>query len=152
MLESRAARAAAALVAVVLIVVLFLALSGDEDKGGDDTATPTATAPAKDPAPSVQKERKKPAPGPDPQVPVVAVENGEPAGGVAELAFEKGEAISFVVESDTAEEVHLHGYDVSEDVEAGGRVEFDVPADLEGVYEVELEGSAVPIAEITVEP
>ena len=63
-----------------------------------------------------------------------------------------GERIHFVVESDVDEEVHLHGYDVAKDVTAGGRVAFDVPATLEGVFEVELEHSVVPLAEITVTP
>ena len=50
------------------------------------------------------------------------------------------------------EEVHLHGYDVAMDVAAGGKVEFDVPATIDGVFEVELEDRVVPLAEITVTP
>ena len=57
-----------------------------------------------------------------------------------------------MVESDVADHVHLHGYDVSQDVAAGGKVEFDVPATIEGVFEVELEDRVVPLAEITVRP
>ena len=53
-------------------------------------------------------------------------------GGVADLAFNQGDDIRFEVDSDTADEVHVHGYDIEEDVEAGGTVEFDFPADLEG--------------------
>ena len=85
-------------------------------------------------------------------MPIIEVENGQPVGGVQKLSFEKGDDIRFVVTSDVAEEVHLHGYDVSQDVEAGGKVGFDVPATIEGVFEVELEHSVVPIAEITVNP
>jgi hypothetical protein len=48
--------------------------------------------------------------------------------------------------------VHFHGYDVAKDVEAGGRVEFDVPATIDGVFEVELEGSHTQLAEVTVNP
>ena len=33
---------------------------------------------------------------------------------------------------------------------AGGKVEFDLPATIEGVFEVELEESVVPLAEVTV--
>jgi hypothetical protein len=71
---------------------------------------------------------------------------------VAELEFERGERIRFVVRSDVADHVHLHGYDVFMDVEAGGEVEFDVPATIDGVFEVELEDRVVPLAEITVSP
>ena len=38
------------------------------------------------------------------------------------------------------------------EVEAGGTVEFDVPATVAGVFEVELEHGSSPIAEITVNP
>ena len=48
--------------------------------------------------------------------------------GSQELTFTEGDDIRFRVESDVAEEVHFHGYDVAEDVAAGGSVEFDVPA------------------------
>jgi hypothetical protein len=151
MLESRAARVIAALVAMALVVALFIVLGDDGDDGDERAAKPAATAPAKDPAEPAKKD-ERPAPDPAPQVPVVVVENGEPAGGVAELTFEKGEAIRFIVRSDSADEVHLHGYDVSEGVEAGGKAEFDVPAEIEGVFDVELEVTHTPIAEITVEP
>ncbi len=83
---------------------------------------------------------------------MVVVKGGEPVGGVAELSFDKGDAIEFVVESDTADELHLHGYDVYMDVEAGGKAKFSVPAEIEGIFELELHSTATPLAEITVNP
>jgi hypothetical protein len=78
------------------------------------------------------------------------IKNGHPVGGVQKLTFDEGDQIEFTVASDVAEEVHLHGYDVSMDVDAGGRVKFNVPATIPGVFEAELEHSVVPIAEISV--
>ena len=98
------------------------------------------------------EEKEKPKPPPKPEVATIVVKGGQPVGGVQDLEFDKGGQIRFVVESDVDEEVHMHGYDVSQDVAAGGKVEFDVPATIEGVFEVELEESVVPIAEITVNP
>ena len=72
------------------------------------------------------------------------VKDGQPVGGVQELTFTEGDDIRFRVESDVSDEVHFHGYDVGEDVEAGGSVEFDVPATITGVFEVELEERVVP--------
>jgi len=72
--------------------------------------------------------------------------------GVAELSYNQGERVRFKVSSDVADEVHLHGYDISKEVDAGGSVTFDFPADLEGIFELELEQRAVPIAEMTVNP
>ena len=68
------------------------------------------------------------------------------------VRIDRGQKVRSRVQADRAEEVHLHGYDVAKDVAAGGEVSFDVPATIEGVFEVELEQSVVPLAEITVTP
>jgi hypothetical protein len=142
---STAARAAVGVVAIALAIVLFVVLN-DEDSG--DSPEPATTQEATVPN---EPEPEKPE-RPKPEVATIAVKGGEPVGGVAELSFTKGERIEFVVESDVADHVHLHGYDVFMDIAAGGRVRFDVPATLEGVFEVELEERVVPLAEITVNP
>jgi hypothetical protein len=48
--------------------------------------------------------------------------------------------------------VHLHGYDIAKEVEPGGAVAFDVPADISGIFEAELEDSEEQIARVTVRP
>ena len=85
-------------------------------------------------------------------VETIVVRNGEPVGGVAELEYSAGEEVKFKVRSDVADEVHVHGYDLSKDVEAGGAVSFSFPAELEGIFEVELEEAAEQIAELRVNP
>jgi hypothetical protein len=85
-------------------------------------------------------------------VPTIVIENGEPVGGIKQLEYSAGEQIHFKVKSDIAEEVHFHGYEVMKDVKAGGTVTFDMPAEIEGIFEVELEGKKEQIAEITVNP
>lgn len=85
-------------------------------------------------------------------VPTIVVRDGEPVDGVAELEFSAGEEVRFRVSSDQAEEIHVHGYDISKDVPAGGTVEFAFPAELEGIYEAELEELGVQIAELQINP
>lgn len=85
-------------------------------------------------------------------VPTIVVRDGEPVGGVQELEYSAGEQVRFRVSSDAAEEIHVHGYDLAKDVAAGGTVEFDFPAELEGIYEAELEELGVQIAELRVNP
>lgn len=85
-------------------------------------------------------------------VPTIEVKNDEPVGGVQELEFDAGEEIRFRVSSDTAEEIHIHGYDIAKDVPAGGTVEFSFPAEIEGIFEVELEDLGSQIAELRVNP
>ncbi len=154
------AKAAAGLVAIVVAVGLFLVLRADSGDDGSEPiaaeaeqqATTVADEPtvAEDDKPGGSKPQQQKPEGP--AVPTIVVKDGQPVGGVLELSFKAGDDIRFVVESDGDEEVHFHGYDVSQEVTAGGRVEFDVPATLEGVFEVELEESVVPIAEISVNP
>ena len=72
------------------------------------------------------------------------------AGSAAHL--QQGRTVRFKVDSDVADEVHFHGYDVMKDVKAGGSVTFDFPATIEGVFEAELEGRKEQILELTVNP
>lgn len=155
-MQSNGTRIAALLVTLAAVVVLFFVFKGGDDDGDstsaatDVTATTTQDETTADKAKERDKNEKPTASGP--AVPVITIVDGQPEGGVADLEFAKGDEVRFVVDSDTADEVHVHGYDIMEDVEAGGKAEFDFPADIDGVFEVELEGSATQIAELTVNP
>jgi len=85
-------------------------------------------------------------------VPVITVTGGKPAGGVLVLSVDKGQRVRFTVESDTKDHVHVHGFDVLKDIEAGGRVTFDFAADIDGIFEVELEDAGEQIASLKVSP
>src|SRR5688572_25226326 len=114
------------LAGVVVAVALFLLLSDDTaDEAAEVDTTPSTEEPRTERGEGGQKPKEKPA---EANVPTIEVEGGQPVGGVREIEVASGEEIRFVVESDVAEEVHLHGYDVSQNVSAGGRVEFRVPA------------------------
>lgn len=82
----------------------------------------------------------------------IVVRDGEPVGGVQELEYSAGDEIAFSVRSDVADEVHVHGYDLSKDVKAGGSVSFSFPAEIEGIFEIELEQHGTQIAELRVNP
>jgi hypothetical protein len=130
------------------VVVLFVVLSGsgDEDGGSD---SPAANRPAEQAATGPTGARSV---RPRPQIDRVVVRGGQPVGGVERLEYDSGERVRFIVRSDVADEVHVHGYDVSKDVSAGGTVRFGFPAEIEGVFEVELEQRHVQIAELRVSP
>jgi hypothetical protein len=82
----------------------------------------------------------------------IKVVDEKPVGGVAKLKVSKGDQIHFVVESDSKQEVHLHGYDVAKDAAPGEPAEFELEATIEGVFEAELEDPGVQILKLTVEP
>ena len=140
-MESRKLGLALAVLAAAAAIVLFVVLrDADSDSGGSSTTTPATQSPSGDKPPAQNLPT------------TIVVRGAQPVGGVQELTFEKGGRIRFIVESDVTDEVHLHGYDIAKPVEAGGRVQFDVPASIEGVFEVELEERVVPLAEVTVNP
>ena len=141
-MQSRTISAVVVVALIAAAVVLFVVLRDDDgDTDGAATTAPTAT--------TQQQERK---PEPKPEVTTIVVKGGEPVGGVQELEYTRGDEVRFDVEADIAEEVHVHGYDVIEEVAPGEVARFDFPADIEGGFEVELEGSHTQIAELTVEP
>ena len=149
-MNSNGSRIAAAAIAVALVVVLFFAFKGGDDESDSSTTATSATSTTSTPTTEAGGGNdEKPASS---SVPTITIKDGQPEGGIADLSFDQGEDVRFEVDSDTADEVHVHGYDIGEDVEAGGTVKFDFPADLEGVFEVELESSATQIAELTVNP
>jgi hypothetical protein len=129
---------------LALAAVLSLAACGSDDDnsagggyGGDRTQTQANT----------EEE-----PPPKPAIETIVVRDGAPVDGVAELEYDAGEEVRFRVRSNTADEIHVHGYDVTKEVPAGGSVMVSFPAELEGIYEAELHGSGEQIAEIRVNP
>jgi hypothetical protein len=133
-------------VAVVLLVVL-------KDDGGDDSgdgASTTATSPAGSAPGGGPADAAPPA---EPAVTTIVLDKeGMPVGGVAEIAVDAGDDIRFKVRSPVADEVHVHGYDIEQEVPAGGTATFDFTADIEGLFEVELHHGEEQIAELRVNP
>jgi len=88
--------------------------------------------------------------GPTSTVIPIAIKDGKPAGGITRTSVPKGQTVDLVVRSDVADEVHVHGYDLHRDVEAGGQVQIIFKADITGVFEAELENRKLQILELTV--
>jgi hypothetical protein len=149
-MQSTAGKVAVALGAIAVAVVLFVVLSGGDDEPTSPqtpaTQTETTPPPGETGAQGEQgSQRAEP-------VPVIRVRDGKPVGGVESLEFTAGERVRFIVRSDVADEVHVHGYNRSQDVQARGTVGFNFKATLEGVFEVELESRHEQIAELRVNP
>jgi preprotein translocase subunit SecF len=82
----------------------------------------------------------------------VTVQGAKPVGGVKDVTFKKGGTVDLTVKSDTADEVHFHGYNVHQEVTKGGSVHFRFPATIEGKFIVELENHKQTLANVTVAP
>lgn len=63
-----------------------------------------------------------------------------------------GEPVVIRIESDVADEGHLHGYDIFVDLEPGGTGVIEFVADIPGIFELELEATRVLLADLAVAP
>jgi heme/copper-type cytochrome/quinol oxidase subunit 2 len=135
--RSPAARAAIVVAAIAAVVVLFIVFTGGDDDNDSSSSTATSTTATTAPKPAVQ---------------AIVVSGGKPVGGVKRLSYNNGDQVRFSVQSDVADEIHVHGYDLKKDVPAGGTVSFSFPANIEGVFEIELEEHKEQIAELRVSP
>ena len=123
--------------AIAAVVVLFIVFTGGDDNNDSSSSTSTSTSTTATSKPAVQ---------------AIVVSEGKPVGGVKRLSYNNGDQVRFSVQSDVADEIHVHGYDLMKDVPAGGSVSFSFPAKIEGVFEIELEGRKEQIAELRVSP
>ena len=144
-MRSPAARIAIGIATVAAVVVLFIVFTGGDDDNDNQGTTTTTTTQAAQGTTTTQTQTVEAAQQ-------ITVRGGKPVGGVKKLDYNKGDQVKFIVTSDVADEVHVHGYDLAKDVPAGGSVRFSFPASIEGVFEVELEGRKQQIAQLKVSP
>lgn len=135
---------------LVVLVIAFVAL-----KPSDDEPAATTTASTTTPAPTTPAVAPQARPAPEPKFSTIRVRDGEPVGGVKKIEVDKGERARIEVSSpDTSDAIHIHGYDLTKDLEAGRRVRFSftADADADGIYEIELENAGVQVAQLVVSP
>ncbi|NND02744.1 MAG: hypothetical protein HKN91_08155 [Acidimicrobiia bacterium] len=82
--------------------------------------------------------------GPQAVAITVSVADGE-VSGPGRVAVALGAQITLTVNSDEADEVHFHGYDVFADVAPAAPAVILLIADIPGVFEVELEGRGLEL-------
>lgn len=61
-----------------------------------------------------------------------------------------GEPLVLQVTSDVADEIHVHGYDITRDVAAGGTATLTFTPEAPGIFEVELESRGLRLLELQV--
>lgn len=131
---------------MTLVALLVLAVVGAAcDDGGDETSTTSSSV-----APADTGDADPTTTTFDGTRVEVEVRDGEVAGGVRRVEVDTGERVLLVVTSDVADEVHVHGVDITGEVEAGGTVGVDFTADIPGVFEIELEAQGLQLVELVV--
>jgi hypothetical protein len=159
-------RSCRSLATVALAAVLVAAGCGDDDDGAEPATTTTTTTPATTEGTKPATTTSTTAP-PGPTVPAglgayamivvqgdaVTVEwllsNGDPSADRT-IQVPLNTSMRIDVVADRVEEVHLHGYDLTADLTPGVPGTIDFVADAPGTFEIELEQSHIPLAQLEV--
>ncbi|MFL5669887.1 MAG: hypothetical protein ACJ77U_10910, partial [Chloroflexota bacterium] len=145
---TRSSRSLAALAALVAAVLLVAGCGGDSTEAAPTTETVATTAP--EPTTTTTTTAVEPTTTPDGAKTItIVVKNAAPEGGIKRATVAKGDSVNLVIHSDVEDEVHLHGYNFSADVAAGGTATIQVVANVPGRFEAELEQRSVKIADLT---
>jgi hypothetical protein len=128
-MQSRAARLGLLAAVIVAAAVLFIVLKNNDSDESSDTAKGVQT--------------------------LNVDAGGNPIGGVKTLTYNKGDQVQLQVNlAKPEEEIHVHGYEIEKPAE-NSPVTFSFPANLDGVFEIEvhrLDKTEGPIAELHVNP
>jgi hypothetical protein len=138
----------AAVIAVVAVVIALVAGGGDDssDKSTSSTTaaqtgtggdTSTTTTPAE----------------PQGTTETIDIKGGQPDGGVKKIDATKNDPLQITVNSDQNVPIHFHGYDIEKPAAPGKPAVFKLKkANIDGVFEMEIESTKTKIASITVKP
>ena len=155
-MRSNTARAVAGVVVVALAIVLFIVFQGGDDEESGSTAPPTTgttatTGPSGDTGGTTDEP---PTPPPAAPVPTIRIQGDALVGEVEQIDVSTGETVRFRVVADQPWDLHIHGYEVEDQIVPGTPLEISFPAEIEGAFEAEVHGAAAefPIAEINVSP
>jgi hypothetical protein len=138
---SRNQRIMLVVAAVAVAVIAFLiANPGSDDEDGDQaaqtTTTETETEIETQTEVETQTETTPPEP-PPPSVTRIQIQGGQVVGGPQSIEVEQGERVRVVVQADAPDEIHVHGYDLTQQAAPGAPARFNFTANLEGVFEIE---------------
>ena len=125
--------------------------------GGDSGADADAPASSQASGGGASGSAGGPAPAPAPDVSVaetiidLTVTKGVPSPDVGQVAVPMGNTVRLIVTADVADEVHVHGYELTLDLAAGVPAELTFVADVPGIFEVELHEGGQLLCELRVE-
>ena len=145
---ARPLRAARALPAVLLVAGLAISGCGTDD----DEASPEPTVSATQAPPGTIEEEPAPETTPDDaQVVSITVQGGQVTGVEPRTVVPVGTQVRLTITSDAADEVHVHGYDLTAQVTPDQAVQLEFLADRPGIFEVELHDSRVVLTRLQVQ-
>lgn len=82
---------------------------------------------------------------------VVTISHGKASGDIGRIRVTVNSHVTIQVTSDTADEVHLHGYDIEKELEPGKPTTLSFVADQTGIFELELHKASTVILHLQVQ-
>ena len=137
---------------ITLLILLGTCGYGPQQVAGTNASPATNAAPATTAPPATTTKAAPVTATTEVRIPLVRVEGGAKVEGPDTISVQQGRTVLFEVEADVADEVHVHGYDLSFATEPGEVVVVEFVADATGIFEVELERAGLPILDIEVFP
>ena len=137
---------------VIIVIALVVAAGLYLVFRPDDTDEPSANPPPTTVATGESTTTAPPPPPPGPPPPAqvrIVVRGGLPVGGPRRVTVAQDRRVVLIVTSDVSDHVHLHGYDLMQDVGPGMPARIAFRATRPGTVEAELEDRGVQIARIT---
>lgn len=133
--------------ALLLVAALVLTGCGTDDDGSAASPSVPPASPTTSPGPGEPEPATTPD---DAQVVAVTVAGGEATGDTGRIEVPLGTTVRLTVTSDVADEIHVHGYDLTEAVSPGQATQLEFLADQAGVFEVELHDARLVLSRLQV--
>lgn len=134
----------AALTLPILLTTVLLAGCAEEEPAATAPST-TATTPA--PATATPTPSESSFAGTEIEV---AVRDGEVTPPLQRVELTQGTQVRLLVTSDTADELHIHGFDITQELPAGQQATVDFTADQTGIFEIETHDSGLQLVQLEV--
>jgi hypothetical protein len=133
-----------------ILIGLFLLLRPQADPAptGANSPTPQITSTGT-PGDSPPAETAEPTATPSLDAVEIEVEEGR-VEGPEQITVALDDRVAIEVESDVADHVHVHGYDLFRDIPADRKVTISFRAIIPGVFEIELEDAGVLLTRLEV--
>lgn len=140
--------------AAVVLAAVLTACGGGEPKPtattpAPTTSTPTATAPGTPTASASPTATPTPTPVADVVIDIT-VAGGKVSTADRTVKIKRGQSVALTITSDQADEVHVHGYDLTLDLVAGKPTTIKFDADQTGKFEVELHEAGTVLVRLEV--
>ncbi len=133
----------------MLLATLLLAVTGCAS--GDDTkAADSSTSATGSPAGSAGETSGEPTPNQKTVQITVSVRDGKVTPKPRRVSIPLGDQVRLQVTSDVDDELHVHGFDVEEPLEAGRTTTVELTADQQGVFEVETHETELELLQLAV--